>query len=70
MSAPAEARPTPEPERCERCNTPVVRDPSQPCLCAGCAPRTRIAEAVHKTVAAMHAKRGSVSTLPEVRRWA
>lgn len=60
----------PEPERCARCSAPVIRDPSQPCLCASCAPRTRIAEAVHKTVAAMHAKRGSVSTLPEVRRWA
>lgn len=59
-----------KPETCERCKAPVIRDPSQPCLCASCAPHTLIRDAVHKALAAMHAGRGSVPTQPEVRRWA
>lgn len=62
--------PCAEPERCESCRAPLVRDPSQPCLCARCAPPTLLSEAIHRAVAAMHAKRGSVPTLPEGRRCA
>jgi hypothetical protein len=60
----------PEPETCERCSAPVIRDPSQPCLCSRCAPPATVPDAIYKALAAMHAKRGSISTMPEVRRWA
>lgn len=55
-------------EKCEQCGAPVVRDPSQPPLCAGCAPVSPAAAAIYKVLAVCHARRGTLPLAPEVRR--
>lgn len=53
-------------ETCERCGARILRGAEQPRLCGGCA-SPDAARNIYQIVAALHAKRGTLSDLPATR---
>jgi hypothetical protein len=55
------------PDRCEKCGAMLVRNPEQPRICAACTPTSPAEHALRRALAALHAKRGTLSLQPAVR---